>query len=222
MGILDNAAERLRIYNERCVHYNLIAEGVYRARQEIADPLSPEFQPYIIAGLIGFDMRRTMGGADPYSTTEGFGFRLSNSLKSLEDDLHKLASENLATADLGAIGSVVQRAYKSISDGCAVSGKQFHVGATKVLHWLFPDLFFVLDRNTAMAFQEHHLVGFRRTTQPGYSAMRYLKCLEKAQREIVQFGVERFRALEPGTPVARLFDKIAFVVGAGWGKSVGS
>lgn len=220
MGLLDDAVECLRIYNERCVHYNLIAEGVYRARWDIGDPLTPKFQPYIIAGLIGFDMRRTMGAVDPYSTTEGFGLHLSNSLKSLEGDVRELASENLATADLGAIGSVVKRAYDCIAKGCAVSEKRFHVGATKVLHWLFPDLFFVLDRNTAMAFQKHHLIGFRRTTQPGYSAEKYLKCLGKAKEEIVRFGVERFRALEPGTPVARLFDKVAFAVGAGWDKSV--
>jgi hypothetical protein len=162
-------------------------------------PLSREFEPYLIAGLMGFDMRRTMGAADPYSTTEGFGLRLSNSLQPLEADLRRLASERLATADLGSIGSVVKRAYDCIADRCAEGGK-FHVGATKVLHWLFPDLFIMLDRNAAMAFQEHHMVGFRRTTQPGYSAQNYFKCLELAKEEIVAFGVERFHALEPDTP----------------------
>jgi len=106
-----------------------------------------------------------MGAADPYSTTEGFGLRLSNSLQPSEADLRRLASERLATADLGAIGPEVKRAYDRIADGCAGRGK-FHVGARKVLHWLFPDLFIMLDRNAAMAFQEHHVVSFRRTTQP--------------------------------------------------------
>lgn len=77
----------------------------------------------------------------------------------------------------------------------------------------------MLDHNAAMAFQKHHMIGFRRTTQPGYCAEKYLRCLEDAKEEIVQFGVERFRAVEPGSPVARLFDKIVFVVGAGWDKS---
>jgi hypothetical protein len=212
MAILENAAACLKAYDSHCLHYNIIAEAVYRARN-LVGPLSGEFGPYIIAGLIGFDMRRTMGEGDPYSTTGGFGLHLSNSLGPLEGDLRRLTSDNLATADLSVIGPVVTRAYDGIADGCARRGR-FHVGATKILHWLFPDLFIMLDRNAAMAFQKHHMVGFRQTTQPGYSAQNYFKCLELAKKEIVEFGVERFHALEPDTPVARIFDKIAFVVGA--------
>ncbi len=214
MAILENAAECLRHYNERYFRYNDTAEEVYRARRRIADPFSPNFQPYIIKGLIGFDMRRTMGQYDPYSTAEGFGLHLSDSLRSLEGDLRRFRGDNLPTADLNAIGSAVKRAYECIAAGCAVRGKLFHVGATKVLHWLFPDLFIMLDRNVARAFQKHHKVGFRLATQPGYSAEKYLRCLEKAKDEIVGFGPESFVALEPNTPIARIFDKVAFVVGA--------
>jgi len=48
-----------------------------------------------------------MGKADPYSSADGFGLHLSNSLKSLEEDLRALMSDNLATADLDAIGSAL-------------------------------------------------------------------------------------------------------------------
>jgi len=217
MGILDNldnATQSLQTYNSRCVHYNLIAQGVYQARERIGNPLSPEFRPYIVAGLIGFDMRRTMGDGNPYSP-DGFQGRLSKCLDTLQDSLVGLANTNLATANLGSIRSRVETAYYCIANHCGVTGKEFNVGATKVLHWLFPDLFIILDRNAAAAFRKHHGVGFSQTTQPGYTPDKYFQCLEEAREEINQFGLDRFRALEAGTPLARIFDKIAFVVGGG-------
>ncbi len=213
MRILDNAPQSLEEYNSGCLHYNLIAQGVYQARERIRDPLSLEFRPYIVAGLIGFDMRRTMG-KNPYSPEGKFWPRLSECLEA-PDGLAGLAEMNLATANLGSISSVIETAYNRIADRCGVTEKKFHVGATKVLHWLFPELFIILDRNAAAAFQKHHQVDFRQTTQPGYESKKYFECLVKAQEEIKQFGLDRFRALEPPTPLARIFDKIAFVVGAG-------
>ncbi len=210
--MLDDATQSLSEYNSRCVHYNLIAQGVYQARERIRDPLSPEFRPYIVAGLIGFDMRRTMGDGNPYSP-EGFQGRLSKCLDILQDNLVGLANLNLVTANLSSMRSEIETAYNRIAKGCGVSGKEFHVGATKILHWLFPDLFIMLDRHAAAAFQKHYKVGFRQTTQPGYTLDKYFKCLEHAREEINDFGVDRFRALESGTPLARIFDKIAFVVG---------
>jgi hypothetical protein len=185
---------------------------VYRAREGIGDPLSSKFRPYIIAGLIGFDMRRTMGSKDPY-LPGGFQDRLSECLDASKDSLAELTNTNLAAVDLSSISSMIERAYNCIADRCGMTEKKFHVGATKVLHWLFPDLFIILDRNAAAAFQKCSLVSFRQTTQPGYTSDKYFQCLKKAQKEVKTFGVDSFRALEPGTPLARIFDKIAFVVG---------
>ena len=92
--------------------------------------------------------------------------------------------------------------------------KQSHVATTKIFHWLFPELFLIVDSNVACAFRNHFGVKFRNSTQPGYSAERYIACLREAQRQIYSFGPERFRQLEAGTPEARVFDKIAFVVGS--------
>ena len=91
--------------------------------------------------------------------------------------------------------------------------KQFHVGATKILHWIAPALFIMLDSNVASAFREHHQMKFANTTQPGHTAEKYFACLKHAKAEIEVYGVERFRRLEPATPLARLFDKVAWVVG---------
>ncbi|MBI3683761.1 MAG: hypothetical protein HY235_25590 [Acidobacteria bacterium] len=102
------------------------------------------------------------------------------------------------------------------SGGGALHGnqaKQFHVGATKILHWIAPALFIMLDRNVASSFRKHHAVQFTKTTQPGYTTQKYFSCLQYAQAEIEAYGYESFRRLEPATPLARLFDKVAWVVG---------
>jgi len=112
------------------------------------------------------------------------------------------------------LGPDIENAYHCLAErGTLHETKSFDVGATKILHWIFPHLLIMLDQNVAHAFRSRLGVGFRKTTQPGYCAERYLECLVKAQVEIQQFDGNRFRALEPRTAVARVFDKIAFMVG---------
>jgi hypothetical protein len=53
-------------------------------------------------------------------------------------------------------------------------------------------------------------VGVVKSTQPGYSADKYVQCLQLAQNDIRSFGAERFRLLEANTSEARIFDKIAW------------
>jgi len=84
-------------------------------------------------------------------------------------------------------------------------------GAVRKIPFLLP--IHSLYSNVAAAFKQHHRVGFKNTTQPGYSVERYVQCLKKAQEEIRAYGYDRFRLLEPQTPLARLFDKVAFIVG---------
>jgi hypothetical protein len=112
--------------------------------------------------------------------------------------LQPLRDCRLSVIDLGAIRSVIMSAY----DCLALSGtlhpvKQSHVGATKTIHWLVPDLFLIVDSNVANSFRDHFGVKFRNSTQPGDCSDKYFTCLQEAQREIQFFGVERFR---PGGP----------------------
>ena len=108
----------------------------------------------------------------------------------------------------------IKTAYNCLAlEGTLHPTDQSHVGATKTLHWLFPELFLNVDGNVARAYRTHYGVRFAKTTQPGYSSEKYLTCLQEAQKEIQLFGVESFRQLEPMTPVARIFDKLSFVVG---------
>ena len=59
--ILWNAPEKMKRYNQLCVHYNLVADGVYKARASINDLFDTDYLPYIVAALISFDLGRMMG-----------------------------------------------------------------------------------------------------------------------------------------------------------------
>ena len=214
MPFLDeNASDLINAYNRSPAgrRYNQVADEVYRARHTLGDPLSPEYVPHILTGLIGFDMGRTMeGGSSVFAT------RLRNCIEAARESavLDKLRACRLSSADLAALKPVITSAYNCLGpSGTLHSANQSHVSATKTLHWLFPDLFLILDSNVTTAFREHFGVEFQKSTQPGYSSDRYFTCLREAQKEIRSFGVDRFRQLEPMTPEARIFDKVAFVAG---------
>jgi hypothetical protein len=58
----ERARKLLDDYNqsERCLRYNKVADAVYKARERIGDPLAAAFERYIVDGLKGFEMARTM------------------------------------------------------------------------------------------------------------------------------------------------------------------
>jgi len=216
--ILDRAGTAIPEYNRACVHYNLVADAIYRARETI-DPFSAEYEPYIVAGLIVFDMERTMGAGDKYETSgTGFRARLRAKMRGVRERLEGVPLVCLHQIELASFHDRITEAYNCLaaSGEGALHGdqvKRFHVGATKILHWIAPALFIMLDRNVALAFRKHHRVEFANSTQPRYTAEKYFSCLKHARDEIQAHGYESFRRLEPDTPLARLFDKVAWVVG---------
>jgi hypothetical protein len=68
----------------------------------------------------------------------------------------------------------------------------------------------MLDGRVACIFRDVFGVRFVKSTQPGYSADKYVQCLQLAKDDIRSFGAERFRLLQANTPEARIFDKIAW------------
>jgi hypothetical protein len=216
--ILDLAAAAVAEYNRVGRRYNRVADAIYRARKT-SDPFSAEYEPHIIAGLISFDMGRTMGKGDKYEASgTGFRVRLRSKLRRVRERLQDMPLVCLCQIELASYHDAITQAYDCLaaSGEGALHGnqdKQFHVGATKILHWIAPALFIVLDRNVASAFRRHHQMEFANTTQPGYTAEKYFACLKHAKAEIEAYGVERFRSIEPATPLVRLFDKVAWVAG---------
>jgi hypothetical protein len=216
--ILDRAETAIAEYNRGGLHYNVVADAIYRARETL-DPFSVEYEPYIIAGLIAFDMAKWMGAGDKYEVNgAGFSARLRAKMRSVRELLKGVPLICLRQIELASFDNEIKKAYDCLAapgEGAlhGVPAKHFHVGATKILHWIAPALFIMLDSNVASAFRRHHALKFTKSTKPGYTAEKYFSCLHHAQVEIEAYGYERFRRLEPATPLARLFDKVAFVVG---------
>jgi len=216
--ILDRADAAIAAYNRSGLHYSLVADKIYRAR-ETMDPFSAEYERCIVDGLLAFDMGRTMGRGDKYEASgTGFRARLRAKMRGVRERLRGVPLVCLHQIQLASFRDPITAAYECLaaSGEGGLHGKQakhFHVGATKILHWIAPALFIMLDRNVASAFKKHHEVKFTKTTQPGYTAEKYFCCLQHARGEIEAYGVERFRRLEPATPLARLFDKVAWFVG---------
>ena len=219
--ILRNAKQKLARFDRLGLRYNLVAKEVYHKRRSCVDPFGRSFLQYIIAGLISFDMGRMMGkGEDKYKMEDdGFGSRLKSKLQEIKPILTPLMKLSLTKIDLQQHKDAIGEAYDKLSangKGALNANKEhFHVGATKILHFLNPTLFIIVDSNAAEAFREGHNVKFRKSS-PGYSAERYRECMEWARRDILQYEREHpegFEALERGTPITRIYDKLTFITG---------
>ena len=106
MPFLDHASELIAAYNRSPKNqaYNKVAAEVYKARSTVGDPLSPQFEVYILKGLIGFDMARTMKGG-----SAAFATRLHNCLDAVRSNtaLDQLRNCCLSSVDLVAIRPVI-------------------------------------------------------------------------------------------------------------------
>jgi len=223
--ILKRATRKVARYNEVGLHYNLVANQIYEKRSvDDTDPFDTPFLRYIIAGLISFDMRRMMGKglvAKYEIEAGGFASRLNSKLQEIRPLLDPLINLNLTQINLQQNSHAIEAAYNTLSakgNGALHENqtKFFHVGATKILHFLNPKLFIIVDSNAARAFRRAHNLPFRNATQPGYSAPLYIKCMECAQKDILTYGLEQFQALEPSVPITRIYDKLTFATGSEW------
>jgi hypothetical protein len=218
--ITSNAKEKIEKFNSIGLHYNLVADAVYKRRETYDSPFNPEYLQYIVAALISFEMERMMGPdrASRYDSKEGgFATLLSQKLEKIQPLISHLILSTLTNLDIQKEKQNIAEAYEVLAEG----GKQglnqrkgeFHVGATKILHFLNPNAFLIVDSNAARAFRCFHGIGFRNTTQPGYSSANYIACMKCAQQDIRDYGVDQFRALQSETPLARIYDKLTFITG---------
>ena len=97
-------------------------------------------------------------------------------------------------------------------DGLHARNSYYHVGATKILHFLNPDLFIIVDKNAAAAFKRAD----SKLLKGKYSGEMYIKRLQHAKDDISKFGDKDFCALEQDTPITRIYDKLTFATGSGW------
>ncbi|MBI5746327.1 MAG: hypothetical protein HZA13_04930 [Nitrospirae bacterium] len=221
--ILDNAQEKIYRYNQLCVHYNLVADAVYKARSKYNDLFDTHYLPFLVAALIAFDLGRMMGKGDERRydpEMNGFAQQLREKLKGIRPSFQHLTTVRLCDVNLLEEQDNIITAYRYLAaggnDSLNQTGDGFHVGATKLLHFINPELFLIVDSNAARAFRMTHNINYQNTTQPGYSAEKYIKCLELAKADINKFGITAFCSLEDDTPMARIYDKLSFATGSNW------
>jgi len=218
--ILEGSADKIARFNAIGLDYNIVAARVYDERRATPNPFGRLFLTYVIAALNAFDMLRQMGTRDrAYSFDDGdFGARLESKLVRLRGVLEPMMGGDITSVDLSRHGQAIRASYDELAGNGAGAlhsqGHHFHVGATKVLHFLNPELFIIVDSNASRAFREAHSVPYRNTTQPGYTAERYVQCMRCAQTDISEYEVARFQRLEPGTPLCRIYDKLTFMTGS--------
>lgn len=219
--ITSAAKEKIKRFNLAGLHYNLVADAVYEQRRFIKEPFGEEYQRYITAALISFDMNRMMGqgGENKYDIEAGgFAKKLKDKLALIKPAICHLTDNTLIDIDVENEKAAIISAYKELAsdgkNGLNQRGSKFPVGATKILHFINPELFIIIDSNASRAFRSYHGVGYSNTTQPGYTAERYIECLKHAKQDILDFGVQAFLSLEEGTPLARIYDKLTFMTGS--------
>jgi hypothetical protein len=220
-AITENAPEKIAFFNTIGLHYNLVADAVYSFRQTCGDPFSKAYLPYIVAGLMSFDMARMMGN-DPIGRYEtnagGFAANLEKKLNSIKSLIGHVVNKDLKDLDLIKDGPMIAEAYEQLAaDGensLNYRGGRFPVGASKILHFFNPNGFIIIDSNAARAFSLTHNVSFRGSTRPSYTGKKYSECMGYAQVDISNYGYKAFCELESGTPICRIYDKLTFVTGS--------
>jgi hypothetical protein len=217
--ITANPSDKIQKFNELGLHYNIVADTVYKRWFSASDHFESEYLSYIIAALISFDMGRTMGPARSRYDRDAGGFAtlLSKKINSIKPYINNLTSLQLDAFSPLSEQKEIKKAYNILSsagkNGLDQRGKRFDVGATKTLHFLNPKAFIIIDSNAARAFRLCHNVNFRNTT-PIYSSDKYVECMELAKTDVCDYGVEDFCALEKGVPLARIYDKLTFITGS--------
>ncbi|MFA5321442.1 MAG: hypothetical protein WC373_02115 [Smithella sp.] len=222
--ITSNASSKIARFNATGYHYNFVVERIYVYRERCANPFGADYLPYIVAGLISFDIGRMMGEGTEQKydiSKDGFATKLFNMLQGVEGYIGHLADSSILDIAINKETASIKRAYNILSgkgkDGLHSNiEKSFHVGATKILHFMNPKLFIIIDSNAARAFRESHHVPFKNTTQPGYTADLYIECMRHVQQDIKDFGFDNFQNLEPDSPITRIYDKLTFATGSGW------
>lgn len=217
---MEATSVNIQKYNRLCRHYEIVANSCYSARLHMAHALSDDYFPSVISALIVFDMQRQMGSglASKYDkSSNGFAARLGKVLESQAQTLYKLEMESIHNIDFAKYQNDIHAVYEALACNgvLAESEKSFHVGATKILHFIHPNLFPIVDSNSAAVLRDKFYISYKKTGQPDYTKEKYISSMKKIQEYILGFGVDRFQLLEPGTPLTRIFDKLAFVHGSG-------
>jgi len=230
-AILYNADKKIKYFNRIGIHYEAVYHYVIRRRKETEQIYDKNFLDDIVAGLISFDMQRMMGKKK--YITEGknsWAERLYNTLNPHKANIVSLRSYKLQSInfDGNGIGQTIENIFNDLSKPGNESlnrrsdKESFSVGASKILHFLIPDLFIILDSNAKRELKKNH-----KFPDIKIDGSLYMKAIRIYQRELKQWeqteGDPQFRKLlaidtswknfggKRTTPLPRIIDKCTFV-----------
>jgi len=248
--ILTDVKDKVSFFNQIGIHYEAVYHYVIRRRQQEEKIYKKDFLDDITAGLISFDMQRFMGNKKkienkeqmgnkkymaeakaPNNDTEPWVYRLKNVLdgKQTISILRSLRKEVLQKIDLtngnfpGQISSIFDELSKEGSGRLSLrKNEKFPVGASKILHFLIPDLFIILDSNARDQLHKCHK--FKKSDIDGESYLAAMKCYQAelknwqdkendpdfAKLFYMDSSWQKFGGARL-TPLPRIIDKCTFV-----------
>lgn len=232
MMILDNAAEKVDAFNSTGIHYEAVYHYVIRRRQELNKLLHPNFIDDITAGLISFDMQRMMGSEKYlFDGKKSWASKLQKVLSPHKQTLQGFRSHTIQDVDFTdqnfkkKIIDIFNELSKSGSQSLSLrkESERFPVGASKILHFLIPDLFIIVDSNARRELAIFH--GIKKSRK--FDGDLYFSAMKKYRDELdvwkSKSGDNNFHKLLKldsshkkfagvrTTPLPRIIDKCTFI-----------
>jgi hypothetical protein len=228
--ILDDAESKIDRFNKRGIHYEAVYHYIMRRRRETVDIYHDDFLDDIAAALVCFDMQRMMGSQKYMAdVAHAWANRLERALQPHSSSLDHCRSLRLQDADVRDRGfaesvrllfdDLERRGPEGLNR--RNEGEDFYVGASKILHFLVPDLFIILDSNARRELSRYH--SFSKSRKDGLSYLTAMACY---QRELTEWSgshddpdFQKLVALDSSwrrfggvreTPLRRILDKCAF------------
>ena len=230
--ILNQAEEKIKHFNKIGIHYEAVYHYVIRKREETKYIFNSDFLDDITAGLISFDMQRMMGSNKYLSQgKQSWASKLKQVLTPHRSTLESLQSLFLANIDLSVpelrkvITDLFNDLSKSSPNGLNIrkEGESFPVGATKILHFLIPDFFIIVDSNARRELAKLYNIRKSLKFDGGlyYSAMQHYQTeLQEWDRENEDPDFHKLLEIDTSykqfgntrkTPLPRIIDKCTFV-----------
>jgi hypothetical protein len=222
--IFKNVGEKIKKYDEqrRGKLYNEAYQSVLKARGEnssLVDDdgnVSEESLKTIEKALKKFGMAR-FGKMD-----DKFVDKLRKKLNDTKAILVKFRNLQIESQDWQRYEEDVKKLYDTLSvggkDGLSADGDRFDVGATKIMNFLFPELFVMVDKNVATTLTKLGLVKFsRKGSTHHYCFEKYWKVMRICYDELGQYKKhgdlsDLLKLDKWPTTLTRIFDKCAFVM----------
>lgn len=221
--ILNNAAQKINDFNEypndqpRESYHRVLT--VRQPRMSFVDKdgsVSDEYLQLIDWALRSyFRMNRgnRMGESDEFLNKLGNKLRLFEIKRSLK----KFLEVSITTHNLDEYKPEAERIYESLSNpqnGLSRDHTYFCVGATKVMHCLFPEFFIPLDKNVAESLKYSYYF----FTWQHNNFTSYWKAMKICRNELMEWqringSIDSLLKLDVSpTTLTRIFDKCATIM----------